>query len=67
MNPYEVLGVPSTATVAEIKSAYRKLVKQFHPDVNKDQDKVRIRQVNEAYDILSNLCVKRRLMVVVLR
>jgi len=54
MNPYEVLGVPFNAGQAEIKSAYRKLVKQFHPDVNKQQNEVRIRELNEAYDILSD-------------
>lgn len=54
MNPYEILGVPPYATDAEIKSAYRKLVKQFHPDINKDQNDVRIKQLNEAYDILSD-------------
>ncbi len=54
MNPYEILGVPPNATNAEIKSAYRKLVKKFHPDVNKDQHEGIIRQLNEAYDILSD-------------
>jgi hypothetical protein len=54
MNPYEILGVNTDATYAEIKSAYRKLVKRFHPDVNRDQSEVRIKQLNEAYDILSD-------------
>ena len=54
MNPYEILGVLPHATNAEIKSAYRRLVKQFHPDVNKSEDQVRIKQLNEAYDILSD-------------
>ena len=54
MNPYEILGVPSDATDEEIKSAYRNLVKQYHPDVNRDQNENRIRQLNEAYDILSD-------------
>ena len=55
MNPYEVLGLPSTATAAEIKSSYRRLVKQFHPDVSKHKDvENKIRQLNEAYDILAD-------------
>ena len=54
MNPYHILGVPPHASDAQIKSAYRKLVKQFHPDVNKDQSEVRIKQLNEAYDVLSD-------------
>jgi len=52
MNPYEILGVSPNATNAEIKSAYRKLVKKFHPDVNKGQHEGIIKQLNEAYDIL---------------
>ena len=36
---YQVLGVNKTATAAEIKSAYRKLARKYHPDLNKD-DKV---------------------------
>lgn len=54
MNPYEILGVSSHATGAEIKSAYRKLVKKFHPDVYKGNHAGMIREVNEAYDILSD-------------
>jgi hypothetical protein len=54
MSPYEILGVSPNATDAEIKLAYRKLVKKFHPDVNKDQHEGMIKLVNEAYDILSD-------------
>jgi hypothetical protein len=54
MNPYEILGVSPHATDAEIKSAYRKFVKKFHPDVNKNQHEGIIKQLNEAYDILSD-------------
>lgn len=54
MNPYEILGVSPHASQAEIKSAYRKLVKQCHPDVNKNHHEDLIKQLNEAYDILSD-------------
>ena len=54
MDPYQILGVSSHASAAEIKSAYRKLVKKFHPDVYKGNHADMIRQVNEAYDVLSD-------------
>ncbi|MEQ6166897.1 J domain-containing protein [Ekhidna sp. MALMAid0563] len=55
MNHYEVLGIKPAATQAEIKKAYRKLVKQYHPDINADisaADKMVI--INDAYEVLSN-------------
>lgn len=54
MNPYEVLNVSPNATGAEIKTAYRTLVKKFHPDVYKGNHEDMIKQLNEAYDILSD-------------
>ncbi|GJD47068.1 Curved DNA-binding protein [Methylobacterium cerastii] len=52
-NPYEVLGVPKTAGEAEIKKAYRKLAKTYHPDTNKDaKAKDRFAEANSAYEIL---------------
>ena len=52
---YEVLGVSRTASADEIKSAYRKLSKQFHPDVNKDPNaEEKFKQINEAYSVLSD-------------
>jgi hypothetical protein len=54
MNPYETLGVSSQATNTEIKSAYRRLVKKYHPDVYKGNHEDMIRQLNAAYDILSD-------------
>jgi molecular chaperone DnaJ len=52
---YAVLGVARTASVDEIRSAYRKLARQFHPDVNSDPDAgQRFKQVSEAYEILSD-------------
>lgn len=52
---YDVLGVNKSASESEIKKAYRKLAKKYHPDVNKEDgaDK-KFKEVQEAYDILGN-------------
>jgi molecular chaperone DnaJ len=52
---YEVLGVGRDADDTAIKSAYRKLARQYHPDVNKAADAgERFKEINEAYEVLSN-------------
>ncbi len=52
---YEVLGVPRDADENAIKSAYRKLARTYHPDVNKSEDaEERFKEVNEAYEVLSD-------------
>ena len=60
MNPYEVLGVDKNSDQKTIKSAYKKLAKKYHPDLNKEpgaEDK--FKEVNEAYSILSDETKKR--------
>ena len=53
---YQSLGVPRTATEAEIKKAFRKLAREFHPDVAKDKKKAeeKFKEINEAYEVLSD-------------
>ncbi|WP_027006191.1 DnaJ C-terminal domain-containing protein [Conexibacter woesei] len=50
---YEVLGVPRGASADEIRSAYRRLARENHPDVSKDQDaSARFSEISEAYEVL---------------
>ena len=53
---YEVLGLQKGATDEEIKKAYRKLAKQYHPDLNPDnpEAEAKFKEVNEANDVLSD-------------
>ena len=61
-NLYHILGVSKTATESEIKSAYRKLARKYHPDLNKDnQDAAeKFKEVSSAYDILSDKEKRRK-------
>ena len=53
---YEVLGVEKNASAAEIKSAFRKLAKKYHPDLNKDDPSAaeKFKEAQEAYEVLSD-------------
>ncbi len=52
---YEVLGISRSASIEEIKRAYRRLARQYHPDVNKSPDaEAMFKEINEAYQVLSD-------------
>ncbi len=54
-DPYDVLGVPRNASAAEVKSAFRKLAKRYHPDQSKEpKAKERFSEVGSAYEILGD-------------
>lgn len=54
---YEVLGVPKTASTDDIKQAYRRLARQYHPDVAKENPKIaeeKFKEISEAYEVLAD-------------
>lgn len=54
-DPYDVLGVPRSATPEQIREAHRKLAKKFHPDLNKTAEAgAKFKEIQEAYDLLSD-------------
>lgn len=61
-DPYKLLGVPRTASDAEIRKAYRALAKKYHPDVNKDKPEMaeKFKEISAAYSLLSDKEMKKR-------
>jgi curved DNA-binding protein len=59
---YEILGVPRGANEGEIKKAFRKLAREYHPDVAKDKKKAeeKFKEVNEAYEVLSDPAKRKK-------
>lgn len=58
---YDILGVSRSASQQEIKSAYRKLARKYHPDVNKASDaQAKFKDINEAYEVLGDETKRKR-------
>src|ERR1043165_1375613 len=59
---YQSLGVPRTASDADIKKAFRKLAREHHPDVAKDKKKAeeKFKEINEAYEVLSDATKRKK-------
>jgi len=59
---YETLGVPRTASADELKKSFRKLARQYHPDVARDKKKAeeKFKEINEAYEVLSDPAKRKK-------
>ena len=59
---YEILGVQRNASDADIKKAFRKLARQYHPDVakNKKQAEEKFKEINEAYEVLGDPAKRKK-------
>lgn len=54
-NPYQILGVSQNASMDEVKQAYRRLAKKYHPDVSKEPDaEEKFKEIQNAYDQIKN-------------
>jgi curved DNA-binding protein CbpA len=52
---YAILEIPRNASLEQIKRSYRRMARLYHPDINKQAQDDRIKQLNEAYDVLGDL------------
>lgn len=52
---YAILEIPRNASLEQIKRSYRRLARMYHPDLNKQAQDDRIKQLNEAYDVLGDV------------
>src|SRR6266699_961936 len=59
---YESLGVPRSASETDIKKAFRKLAREYHPDVakNKKQAEEKFKEINEAYEVLGDPAKRKK-------
>ena len=59
---YEILGVPRTAGADDIKKSFRKLAREYHPDVAKDKKRAeeKFKEINEAYEVLGDPAKRRK-------
>ena len=58
---YQLLGVPKSADEKEIKQAYRRLARKYHPDVNPDKNgQEKFKEINEAYEVLSDTAKRKK-------
>ncbi|HTV39684.1 MAG TPA: DnaJ C-terminal domain-containing protein [Candidatus Sulfotelmatobacter sp.] len=59
---YEILGVPRSASDTDIKKAFRKLAREYHPDVAKDKKRAeeKFKEINEAYEVLSDPAKRKK-------
>jgi curved DNA-binding protein len=62
MDYYKILGIPRDASTKDIKAAYRRLARKYHPDLNPGNDRAadRFKEVNEAYEVLSDKDKRRK-------
>jgi curved DNA-binding protein CbpA len=60
-NPYAVLGVPPTASATQVREAYRRLAKRYHPDLRRDPESTeRMQRINLAWEMLSSPAARVR-------
>src|SRR3954471_8049412 len=59
---YESLGVPRNASDADIKKAFRKLAREYHPDIAKDKKRAeeKFKEINEAHEVLSDPAKRKK-------